>query len=202
MGPFCGSLMTLFWTSGDVSCGFQSQSGRPYSSTYLQTCKQALVGLETGTYRAADKHYASSTSVNLNFARVCYFLRRRIHTAAERNLQLNVFKRTFPENIRSIFLSFNYLFCLQRSLFSEKPNSDDRISFLEKMASRICTKYNLNSVKTTFSIRDENDGFTFDIYLNTFLSATKKGKKSARLQKAKFTGAVGAKHDLFNTILP
>ena len=127
MGPFCGSLMTLFWTSGDVSCGFQSQSGRPYSSTYLQTCNQALVGLETGTYRVADKHYASSASANLNFATVCHFLWRRIYTAAECNLQLSLFKRTFPENI-------------QRSLFSGKPSSDDRISFFEKMASRICTK--------------------------------------------------------------
>ena len=30
-------------------------------------------------------------------------------------------------------------------------------------------KYNLNSAKTTFSVHPENDGFTFDIYLNTFL---------------------------------
>ena len=29
--PFVGPLMPLFWTSGDVSSGFQSQSGQPYS---------------------------------------------------------------------------------------------------------------------------------------------------------------------------
>ena len=28
--PFMGSLISLFWTSGDVSCEFQSQSGQPY----------------------------------------------------------------------------------------------------------------------------------------------------------------------------
>ena len=27
MSPFCGATETLFWTSGDVSSGFQSQSG-------------------------------------------------------------------------------------------------------------------------------------------------------------------------------
>ena len=32
MSPFCGATDTLFWTSGDVSSGFQSQSGQPYSS--------------------------------------------------------------------------------------------------------------------------------------------------------------------------
>ena len=29
--PFVGPLIPLFWTSGDVSSGFQSQSGQPYS---------------------------------------------------------------------------------------------------------------------------------------------------------------------------
>ena len=29
---FLGPLIPLFWTSGDVSSGFQSQSGQPYSS--------------------------------------------------------------------------------------------------------------------------------------------------------------------------
>ena len=29
--PFMGSLIPLFWTSGNVSSGFQSQSGQPYS---------------------------------------------------------------------------------------------------------------------------------------------------------------------------
>ena len=28
--PFCGALIPLFWTSGDVSSGLQSQSGQPY----------------------------------------------------------------------------------------------------------------------------------------------------------------------------
>ena len=28
--PFMGPLIPLFWTSGDVSCGFQSQSWKPY----------------------------------------------------------------------------------------------------------------------------------------------------------------------------
>ena len=28
--PFIGPLIPLFWTSGDVSCGFQSHSGQPY----------------------------------------------------------------------------------------------------------------------------------------------------------------------------
>ena len=28
---FLGPLIPLFWTSGDVSSGFQSQSGQPYS---------------------------------------------------------------------------------------------------------------------------------------------------------------------------
>ena len=28
---FVEPLITLFWTSGDVSSGFQSQSGQPYS---------------------------------------------------------------------------------------------------------------------------------------------------------------------------
>ena len=31
VSPFCGATDTLFWTSGDVSSGFQSQSGQPYS---------------------------------------------------------------------------------------------------------------------------------------------------------------------------
>ena len=29
---FVGPLIPLFWTCGDVSSGFQSQSGQPYSS--------------------------------------------------------------------------------------------------------------------------------------------------------------------------
>ena len=29
--PFLGPLLPLFWISGDVSSGFQSQSGLPYS---------------------------------------------------------------------------------------------------------------------------------------------------------------------------
>ena len=29
--PFLGALVPLFWISGDVSSGFQSQSGLPYS---------------------------------------------------------------------------------------------------------------------------------------------------------------------------
>ena len=29
--PFLGPLVPLFWISGDVSSGFQSQSGLPYS---------------------------------------------------------------------------------------------------------------------------------------------------------------------------
>ena len=41
---FVGPLIPLFWTSGNVSSGFQSQSGLP-------TCK-ALVGLETGSYHS------------------------------------------------------------------------------------------------------------------------------------------------------
>ena len=28
--PFLGPLISLFWTSGDVSSGFQSQNGQPY----------------------------------------------------------------------------------------------------------------------------------------------------------------------------
>ena len=28
--PFMGPLVPLFWTSGDVSPGFQSHSGKPY----------------------------------------------------------------------------------------------------------------------------------------------------------------------------
>ena len=32
MSPFCVTLIPLFWTSGDVSSGFQSQSGQPYSN--------------------------------------------------------------------------------------------------------------------------------------------------------------------------
>ena len=28
---FCLPLISLFWTSGDISSGFQSQSGQPYS---------------------------------------------------------------------------------------------------------------------------------------------------------------------------
>ena len=33
MSPFfVGPLIPLFWTSGDVSSGFQSQSGQPYLS--------------------------------------------------------------------------------------------------------------------------------------------------------------------------
>ena len=28
---FVGPLIHLFWTFGDVSCGFQSQNGQPYS---------------------------------------------------------------------------------------------------------------------------------------------------------------------------
>ena len=35
---FVGPLMRLYWTSGDVSSGFQSQSGQPYShlaETYI-----------------------------------------------------------------------------------------------------------------------------------------------------------------------
>ena len=32
MKPFCGTtVIPMFWTSGDVSSGFQSQSGQPYS---------------------------------------------------------------------------------------------------------------------------------------------------------------------------
>ena len=31
MTPFFGTLVPLFWTSGDVSSGFRSQSGQPYS---------------------------------------------------------------------------------------------------------------------------------------------------------------------------
>ena len=31
VSPFCGATDTQFWTSGDVSSGFQSQSGQPYS---------------------------------------------------------------------------------------------------------------------------------------------------------------------------
>ena len=31
MSPFLGPLIPLFWTSGDVSSGFQSQSGQPYT---------------------------------------------------------------------------------------------------------------------------------------------------------------------------
>ena len=29
--PILGPLIPLFWTSGDVSSGFQSQGGQPYS---------------------------------------------------------------------------------------------------------------------------------------------------------------------------
>ena len=29
--PFLGPLVPLFWTSGDVCSGYQSQSGQPYS---------------------------------------------------------------------------------------------------------------------------------------------------------------------------
>ena len=32
MSPFCGATDNQFWTSGDVSSGFQSQSGQPYSN--------------------------------------------------------------------------------------------------------------------------------------------------------------------------
>ena len=31
ISPFVGPQITLFWTSGDVSSGLQSQSGQPYS---------------------------------------------------------------------------------------------------------------------------------------------------------------------------
>ena len=64
---FCGPLIPLFWTSDDVSSGFQSQSGFclicscwhlltswwpswQESHSHPHTCKQALVGLETRTY--------------------------------------------------------------------------------------------------------------------------------------------------------
>ena len=30
ISPFVGTLILLFWTSGDVFSGFQSQSGQPY----------------------------------------------------------------------------------------------------------------------------------------------------------------------------
>ena len=30
ISPFVGPLIPLFWTSGDVSSGFQSQNGQPY----------------------------------------------------------------------------------------------------------------------------------------------------------------------------
>ena len=76
-----GPLIPLFWTSGDVSSGFQSQSGQPYSScveacvtcclrftsgvipadllvasmaaelSLPHTC-ETLVGLKTGSYHA------------------------------------------------------------------------------------------------------------------------------------------------------
>ena len=79
-------LILLFWTSSDVSSGFQNQSGQPYfclaeanvlgipcdsplvqhlptswqpvwqlSQSLSCTCKQALVGLKTGTYCATDE---------------------------------------------------------------------------------------------------------------------------------------------------
>ena len=38
MSPFCGALIHLFWTSGDVSTEFQNQSGQPYLS-----CAEAYV---------------------------------------------------------------------------------------------------------------------------------------------------------------
>ena len=38
MSPFMGPLIPLFWTSGDISSGFQSQSGQPYSSLQRLTC--------------------------------------------------------------------------------------------------------------------------------------------------------------------
>ena len=31
ISPFYGPLISLFWTSSDVSCGFQNQSEQPYS---------------------------------------------------------------------------------------------------------------------------------------------------------------------------
>ena len=71
-----GPLISLFWTSGDVPCGFQSQSGQPFlllvkayvlhipwdlclvpawqpNCSLPHTCDQALVGFKTGIYHAA-----------------------------------------------------------------------------------------------------------------------------------------------------
>ena len=40
--PFVGPGMPLFWTSGDVSSGFQSQSGQPYSNFERRTMSGSL----------------------------------------------------------------------------------------------------------------------------------------------------------------
>ena len=67
ISPFCGATDTPFWTSGDISSEFQSHSGQPYLClAEAHTCVTSalrltsgvptvLVGLETGTYGAADK---------------------------------------------------------------------------------------------------------------------------------------------------
>ena len=79
-----GPLIPLFWISGDVSSGFQSQTGQPYShlaeayvlhvpcplgsqhgSQSVLFCEQASVGLETGIYHADQLSYMYRIKSNL-----------------------------------------------------------------------------------------------------------------------------------------
>ena len=47
--PFCGVVNILFWTSGDVSSGFQSQSGQPLDGGVCITHSLRFTSFETPT---------------------------------------------------------------------------------------------------------------------------------------------------------
>ena len=65
MSRFCEALIPLFWTSGDVSCGFQSQSGQPYSDL-VEVCVLHVPRFTSGAI-PADLLAASMAAVPFSF---------------------------------------------------------------------------------------------------------------------------------------
>ena len=56
--PFMGHLIPLFWNSGDVSSGFQSQSGQPYWHL-AEACMYDVRALRHNTCQPLDGQHGS-----------------------------------------------------------------------------------------------------------------------------------------------
>ena len=84
-----GPLIPLFWTSGDICLGFQSQNGQPYSylaEAYIETFNR-LVILNVVTIHwieFSDRHFVKMSIQACNF--LCK--RQRCYHRAGRRKQL------------------------------------------------------------------------------------------------------------------